>query len=256
MSSDHVASSPAALAPATRRETGEAARPRSGPRLSGPRLDVRSAEIPAVKLITPVRHRDGRGFFAETYSQRALAEAGIEADFVQDNFSLSSRAGTLRGLHFQTPPHAQAKLVWVPRGAAIDVAVDLRHGSPTFGRHVMVELNAEDGVQILVPKGFAHGILTLMPDTMVAYKVDAYYAPGHDFGVRWDDPDLAIPWPLPREQIVLSEKDRAQPLLRELPPYFRFATAARRAKLGAIEDGTDCARGRGQGTGGKSGAAP
>ena len=146
--------------------------------------------------------------------------------------------------------------MWVPRGAASDVAVDLRHGSATFGRHVMVEPNAGDGVQIFVPKGFAHGILTPMLDTMVAYKVDAYYAPGHDLGVRWDDPDLAIPWPLPRDQIVLSDRDRAQPLLRELPPRVRFSTAARMAKLGATEDGTDLARRRSRKTGTKSGAAP
>jgi dTDP-4-dehydrorhamnose 3,5-epimerase len=147
---------------------------------------VRSTGIPAVKLISPVRHRDGRGFFAETYNRRALAEAGINVDFIQDNLSLSTHAGTLRGLHFQAPPHAQTKLVWVLRGAAIDVAVDLRHGSPTFGRHVMVELNADDGTQVLIPRGFAHGILTLMPDTMMAYKVDAYYASGHDLEAVMD----------------------------------------------------------------------
>ena len=221
MCGDQAASISAALAPAAVAGTGGPARP-----TPGTRLGVRSTGIPAVKLITPVRHRDRRGFFAETYNRRALAEAGIKVKFIQDNLSLSTHAGTLRGLHFQAPPHAQTKLVWVLRGAAIDVAVDLRHGSPTFGRHVMVELNADDGTQVLIPRGFAHGILTLMPDTMMAYKVDAYYASGHDLGVRWDDPELTIPWPLPRERIVLSDKDRAQPLLGKLPPYFRYSDRA------------------------------
>jgi dTDP-4-dehydrorhamnose 3,5-epimerase len=248
---DQEHSNSIALGPAAVVEAGELAQP-----TPVARFDVRSTEIPVVKLITPVRHRDRRGFFSETYNRRALAEAGIKAKFIQDNLSLSSRAGTLRGLHFQAPPHAQTKLVWMLQGAAIDVAVDLRHGSPTFGRHIMVELNAADGVQILIPRGFAHGILTLMPDTVVAYKVDAYYAPGHDLGVRWDDSDLAIPWPLPYEHIRLSDKDLAQPLLRELPPYFRFSRGTRRAIPWAVEGRPACARGWSWEAGRKSGAAP
>ena len=185
-------------------------------------MDVRPTTIPEVKLITPVRHGDQRGFFSEVYNKRALAAAGIEIEFVQDNHTYSARAGTLRGLHFQSPPFAQTKLVRVLRGAAVDVAVDLRHGSPTFGRHVMVELSAENWAQALVPRGFAHGVLTMAPDTELAYKVDAYFAPEHDRGVRWDDPDLAIPWPLPPEGIVLSDKDRGQPLFKDLPPYFSY----------------------------------
>ncbi|HET6521201.1 MAG TPA: dTDP-4-dehydrorhamnose 3,5-epimerase, partial [Geminicoccaceae bacterium] len=169
-------------------------------------LEVRATEIPEVRLIRPARHGDHRGFFAESYNRRALAEAGIDVEFVQDNHAYSKEAGTLRGLHFQAPPHAQTKLLRVLRGAVVDGAVDLRHGSPTFGRHVMAELSADNGLQLLTPKGFAHGVLTLAPDTELTYKVDAYFAPEHDLGVRWDDPDLAIPWPLPPERIVLSDK--------------------------------------------------
>ena len=185
-------------------------------------MEVRSTEIPEVKLIRPARYGDHRGFFSEAYNRRALAEAGIDIEFVQDNHAFSKEAGTLRGLHFQAPPHAQAKLLRVLRGAVVDVAVDLRRGSPTYGRHVMAELSADNWTQMLTPGGFAHGVLTLVPDTDLTYKVDAYFAPDHDLGVRWDDPDLAIPWPLPPERIVLSDKDRRQPLLRELPPYFSY----------------------------------
>jgi dTDP-4-dehydrorhamnose 3,5-epimerase len=185
-------------------------------------MDICPTAIPDVKLITLVRHGDHRGFFSEVYNKRALAKAGIDIDFVQDNQTYSAQAGTLRGLHVQSPPCAQAKLVRVLRGAVVDVAVDLRLGSATFGRHVMVELTAEGWSQILVPRGFAHGVLTLAPDTELAYKVDAYFSAPHDRGVRWDDPDLAIPWPLPSKRVVLSEKDRAQPLLRDLPPYFGY----------------------------------
>ncbi|HET6520682.1 MAG TPA: dTDP-4-dehydrorhamnose 3,5-epimerase, partial [Geminicoccaceae bacterium] len=180
-----------------------------------------------------------RGFFAESYNRRALVEAGIDVEFVQDNHAYSKEAGTLRGLHFQAPPHAQTKLVWPLRGAVVDVAVDLRHGSPTFGRHVMVELSADEGTQMLIPRGFAHGVLTLVPDTEMAYKVDAYFAPEHDLGVRWDDPDLAIPWPLPPERIVLSDKDRRQPLFKDSPPYFRHSDRAATDRSGPfpVEDG-------------------
>jgi dTDP-4-dehydrorhamnose 3,5-epimerase len=185
-------------------------------------MDIRPTAIPDVKLITPVRHSDHRGFFSEVYNRRTLAEAGIDIDFVQDNHTYSAQAGTLRGLHFQSPPHAQTKLVRVLHGAVVDVAVDLRHGSITFGRHVMIELTAESWTQILVPSGFAHGVLTLAPGTELSYKVDTYFVPDHDHGVRWDDPDLAIPWPLAIENILLSSRDRRQPLFRDLPPYFIY----------------------------------
>lgn len=183
-------------------------------------MRVETTAIAEVKIITPVRHEDARGFFAETYNKRALAEAGIEIDFVQDNHSFSRTRGTLRGLHFQCPPAAQTKLVRVVRGAILDVVVDCRIGSPTYGRHVMVEISAAAGNQILCPKGFAHGTLTLEPDTELIYKVDAHYAPDLDRGIRFDDPDLAIPWPLPDGELLLSDRDRALPNLRDLPAVF------------------------------------
>ena len=185
-------------------------------------MDIQATAIPDVKIITPARFGDHRGFFSEVYNRRALAEAGIDITFVQDNQSYSAARGTLRGLHFQRPPATQSKLLRVLRGAVIDVAVDCRVGSPTFGRHVMVELTAARGDQILCPRGFAHATLTLEPDTEITYKVDAYYAPDHDLGVRWDDPDLAIDWPIPAEQLILSDKDRALPLFRDLPAVFTY----------------------------------
>jgi dTDP-4-dehydrorhamnose 3,5-epimerase len=185
-------------------------------------MDVQPTAIPEVKVITPRRFGDHRGFFAEVYNRRALVAAGIDIEFVQDNHAYSAAAGTLRGLHFQKPPAAQTKLLRVLRGRVVDVAVDLRRGSPTFGGHVMVELSAAAGNQILCPKGFAHGILTLEPDTEVTYKVDAYFAPELDTGVRFDDPDLAISWPIPHQEIILSDKDRELPRLRDLPAIFPY----------------------------------
>src|SRR5690606_10089998 len=148
--------------------------------------------IPEVKLIVPARHGDTRGFLSETYNKRVLAAAGITVDFLQDNHSLSADSGTVRGLHFQIPPFAQTKLVRVVRGAIYDVAVDLRAGSPTFGRHVAVVLSAEDWNQLLIPAGFAHGFCTLTAEAEVLYKVDQYYSLDHDRGLLWNDPDLAI----------------------------------------------------------------
>ncbi len=181
---------------------------------------VRSLDLPEVKLIEPRIHRDARGFFMETYNARAYREAGIAADFVQDNHSLSVAVGTVRGLHFQAPPHAQGKLVRVVRGRIFDVAVDIRHGSPTFGRWTGAELSADNGHQLWVPVGFAHGFCTLEPETEVVYKVTDYYAPEADFGLAWDDPELAIPWPLPGTGATLSPRDAKHPRLRDLPAYF------------------------------------
>jgi len=181
-------------------------------------VDITSTPIPDVRLIRPVRHADDRGFFSETWSRARFAAAGLDLDWVQDNHSGSRRMHTLRGLHFQTPPFAQAKLVRVLRGAILDVAVDLRRGSPWYARHVSIELTAEDGTQILVPKGFAHGFLTLEPDTQVLYKVDAPYSAAHDAGVAWNDPDLAIDWPVGYDGVTLSDKDRRQPAFVDLPP--------------------------------------
>jgi dTDP-4-dehydrorhamnose 3,5-epimerase len=170
-------------------------------------MDVVSLDIPEVKIITPRRFGDDRGFFSETYNARAFKAAGIEVDFVQDNHSHSAKKGTVRGLHFQAPPHAQSKLVRVLRGSIVDVAVDARKASPTFGRWVKAELSAENGKQIFVPQGFLHGFLTLEPDTEVAYKVDAFYDRASDGSVKWDDPDLAIDWGISSKDASLSDKD-------------------------------------------------
>jgi len=183
---------------------------------------VCNLDIPEVKLLSPKKHGDQRGFFSETYHRQALLDAGIDIDFVQDNHAYSAQPGTLRGLHFQTPPFAQHKLVRVVRGAIFDVAVDLRRNSPTYGQHVSAVISAEAWNQILVPVGFAHGLLTLEPDTEVLYKVSAHYAPEHDKGLLWDDPALGIAWPLEGMDPLLSEKDRAQPRLADLPAYFHY----------------------------------
>ena len=166
------------------------------------------------------RFGDLRGYFMETYSERDFRAVGVEAGFVQDNQSLSARIGTLRGLHFQLPPRAQAKLVRVIRGEILDVAVDIRRNSPTFGRHVACRLTAEGAEQLYVPVGFAHGFVTLTPDTEVAYKVSDTYAPECDCGLAWDDPDLRLPWPDLPDGPILSEKDRQHPRLRDLPAAF------------------------------------
>ena len=183
-------------------------------------MEVIATALPAIKLIRLPRFADSRGFFSETYNREKWREAGIVADFVQDNHSYSAASFTLRGLHFQAPPFAQTKLVRVARGAVLDVVVDIRRGSATFGRHVVVTLSAATGDQLLVPTGFAHGFLTLEPDTEVVYKVTAHYSPVHDRGLLWSDPALAIPWPAPSETVVLSDKDRQWPPLAALDSPF------------------------------------
>jgi len=180
---------------------------------------VEKTAIDSVRILTPQRHEDPRGFLSETYSRRALLDAGIDARFLQENQSFSTMRGTVRGLHFQSPPHAQDKLVRVLRGAVLDVAVDLRRHSPTFGRWVAVELSDSLWNQIFVPAGFAHGFCTLEPDTHVLYKLTAHYAPEFERGVRWDDPDLAIPWPA-MDGYVLSDRDREWPTLSEFESPF------------------------------------
>jgi dTDP-4-dehydrorhamnose 3,5-epimerase len=178
-------------------------------------VQIEETTLPAVKRIVPRRFGDHRGFFAETWSRPRLAEAGIEIDFVQDNHSLSAAPGTVRGLHFQAPPHAQHKLVRCGRGALVDVAVDIRRGSPGFGRWTAAELTAENGAQLLVPAGFAHGFLTLEPDTEIVYKCSDTYAPETEGALRWDDPEIGIDWPLDRIAggggRILSDKDAAAP---------------------------------------------
>ena len=172
-------------------------------------------------VITPRRFGDDRGWFSETYHARRLAEHGIANDFCQDNQSLTRAPNTLRGLHFQRPPHAQAKLVRCLAGSIFDVAVDIRRGSPTFGRWVAVELSAENGRQLFIPVGYAHGFLTLEPDSMVAYKVDDFYSAECDTGVAWDDPDIAVDWPLDGAP-QLSAKDSALPPLAALDAGFDY----------------------------------
>ena len=165
-----------------------------------------------VEVITP-KFGDARGFFSETYNAQRFAGAGIDLTFVQDNHSYSAEKGVLRGLHYQLPPRAQDKLVRVVKGAIFDVAVDIRRSSPSFGRWVGIEVSADRWNQILVPRGFAHGFVTLVPDTEVIYKVTDVYSPQHDRAIRFDDPEIAIAWPLPADVLRLSDKDRAAPLL-------------------------------------------
>lgn len=183
-------------------------------------LSVEPTRLPEVKVISPKKFGDHRGFFSETYNRESLAAAGVTMDFVQDNHSLSAAVGTLRGLHFQSVPFAQDKLVRVTRGRILDVAVDIRRSSPRFGQHVAVELSAGNWKQLLVPVGFAHGFVTLEPDTEVLYKVTAFYSPEHDHGLAFDDPALAIDWQLPHGELTLSDKDRRHPRLSDLPAYF------------------------------------
>jgi dTDP-4-dehydrorhamnose 3,5-epimerase len=189
-------------------------------------MEVRETALPGVLVIIPRRMGDARGYFAETWNRRRMREAGLDLDFVQDNESLSAAPFTLRGLHYQAPPHAQTKLVRVVSGAILDVAVDVREGSPSFGRWVAERLDAEAGAQLLVPRGFLHGFLTLTPDTRVLYKVDSHYDAASDGSVAWDDPDLAIDWGVAPEKVTLSARDRAAPRLRDWQTPFRLETPA------------------------------
>ena len=183
-------------------------------------MEIVPTAIPDVKVLIPKKIGDHRGFFSEIYSRKAFEAAGVRADFVQDNHSLSAEVGVVRGLHFQLPPAAQDKLVRVVRGAVLDVAVDVRRSSPTFGRHVSHVLSAENWRQMFIPAGFANGFLTLEPNTEVIYKVTAYYAPDRDRGVRWDDPALGIDWGIDPAKAVLSERDRKHPVLAAAPELF------------------------------------
>ncbi len=184
-------------------------------------MNITKIELPDVWLVNPRRHGDHRGFFAETYSQRAYAGLGIDASFVQDNHSVSAAVGTVRGLHFQAPPAAQAKLVRCGRGAIFDVAVDIRRGSPTYGHWAGYTLSAENGAQLYIPVGFAHGFATLAPDSEIIYKCSDYYAPEAEGALRWDDPDIGIEWPLTSAP-VLSGKDASAPLLAGFNSPFTF----------------------------------
>ena len=186
-----------------------------------PSLQVMETEIEAVKLIVPRIHRDRRGFFSETYNKAVLTELGANLEFVQENHSLSVERGVVRGLHFQIPPLAQDKLVRVIRGSAFDVAVDIRKGSPTYGKHVARVISAADWNQLLVPAGFAHGFCALEANTEVLYKVTNYYSSEHGTGVLWNDTDLGITWPVTESEAILSDNDRELPKFSELPAYFK-----------------------------------
>ncbi|TFI59900.1 dTDP-4-dehydrorhamnose 3,5-epimerase [Sphingomonas parva] len=183
---------------------------------------MRPLELPDVVEILPVRRSDERGFFSEVWRADALESEGISIDWVQDNHSFSATAGVIRGLHFQTPPCAQDKLVRVTRGSIFDVAVDIRQGSPTFGRWVGLVISAEKWNQILVPKGFAHGFMTLEPNCEVLYKVSAPYAPAHDRAIRYDDPAIGVEWPDVEADVLLSQKDASAPRLAYVETGFVY----------------------------------
>jgi dTDP-4-dehydrorhamnose 3,5-epimerase len=183
-------------------------------------MEVLNTELPEVRILLAPRIGDSRGFFSEVWNQRLFTEIGIDVVFVQDNHVCNPRTGTLRGLHYQIVPAAQGKLVRVTRGAVFDVAVDIRRGSPRFGQHVGVVLSAVNWYQLWVPAGFAHGYCTLEGDTEVQYKVTNFYSPSHERGIAWDDPQLAITWPIPAPDITVSARDSALPRLAAQPDIF------------------------------------
>ena len=182
---------------------------------------IETTPLAGVKLIVPKKFADARGYFSETYNREIFLQAGIAVDFVQDNQSRSATVGTIRGLHFQSPPFAQDKLIRVLKGSILDVAVDLRRSSPTYGQYFATELSAENFKQMFVPVGFAHGFCTLEPDTEIFYKVSNPYAPKHDHGLAWNDPALGIAWPVGAEAAVLSDKDRRHPRLAAFDSPFQ-----------------------------------
>jgi len=186
---------------------------------------IEETALSGVKILTPKRHGDERGFFCESWNACTMAEAGLVYEFVQDNHSMSAATGTLRGLHFQAPPHAQGKLVRCGRGALYDVAVDIRAGSPTYGQWIGVDLSFENGRQLMIPAGFLHGFVTRQPDTEIVYKCTDFYDRDSDGAVRWDDPAIGIDWGL-TEAPRLSDKDAKAPLLAELDPVFTYKTAS------------------------------
>lgn len=185
-----------------------------------PMAEVTALAIPEIIHLKMKPFADSRGYFSEMYNRRALKESGIDIHFVQDNQSFSRLPGTVRGLHYQAEPFAQAKLIRVLRGSILDVVLDVRRSSPSFGKHVAIELRADTFEQLFVPAGFAHGFCTLEPGTEVLYKVSNYYSPQHDFGVLWDDPALGIKWPVAAEVAVVSKRDSEHPRLSDLENYF------------------------------------
>jgi dTDP-4-dehydrorhamnose 3,5-epimerase len=185
-------------------------------------MHVLKTAIPGVLIVEPKAFADDRGFLMETYNRERYASAGIAGEFVQDNVSVSKK-GTLRGLHYQAPPFAQGKLIQVLRGSVFDVAVDIRFGSPTFGKHVAVELSGDNHRQFWIPAGFAHGFLALEDDVVFSYKCTNVYSPEHDRGVRWNDPSIGIVWPFPEAELLISDKDKQQPFLNEIAREFSFS---------------------------------
>lgn len=185
-------------------------------------MDIIETAIKDVFIIQPKRHGDARGFFSETFKQEALVDAGIDLTWIQDNHSFSSQRGVVRGLHFQAEPFGQAKLLRVTRGSILDVAVDIRVGSPTYGQNVAVELSADNWRQLLIPIGFAHGFCTLSEETEVIYKVTAGYAPQAEGGLMWDDVDLGIDWPIKETEALLSERDKLWPAFADFSSPFQF----------------------------------
>lgn len=181
---------------------------------------IERLQISGLLVLKPRRHEDKRGYFSETFNEITFRNMVAECRFVQDNQSYSRSRATIRGLHFQAPPHAQSKLVSVLQGSIYDVAVDIRRGSATFGHWLGKTLSAASGEQFYIPSGFAHGYCTLEPETIVAYKVDQHYFKDSEGGVRWDDPDLSIDWPVAADEIFISEKDRHLPRLRDLATPF------------------------------------
>jgi dTDP-4-dehydrorhamnose 3,5-epimerase len=187
-------------------------------------LDVQATPLEGLLVLTPARHGDARGFFSESWNRQRMQDAGVDMDFVQDNHSLSAKVGTVRGLHFQSPPHAQDKLVRCGKGVLFDVAVDIRRGSPTYGQWYGIELSFENGKQLLVPAGFLHGFVTRAPDTEIVYKCSDYYSPECDGAVRWDS--CGIDWGITQEHALLSEKDTTAPALADFESPFIWENAA------------------------------
>jgi dTDP-4-dehydrorhamnose 3,5-epimerase len=185
-------------------------------------MKIEQTALEGVLILTPKRFGDPRGFFSESWNAKRQSDAGIDIDFVQDNHSMSTQVGTVRGLHFQAPPHAQAKLVRCGRGCLFDVAVDIRRGSTTFGQWVGEELSFENGKQLLIPAGFLHGFVTRQPDTEIIYKCSDYYSPECDGAVRFDDPDIGIDWGLNKAEAMLSDKDSAAPFLKDFDTPFTY----------------------------------
>ena len=183
-------------------------------------MNIRSVDLP--RLIVTKRHVDDRGWFSEAFHEKRLRDIGITCHFVQDNQASSKRAGTVRGFHFQFPPAAQAKLVSVLKGRILDVAVDLRCGSPSFGKHISAELSANSRQQLYIPVGFAHGYISLEDDVLVMYKVSDYYAPIQEHGIRWNDPDIAFPWSFNDREVIASDKDKRLPFLKEFNSSFSY----------------------------------